>query len=93
MQRNKVSVLSINVINEICAVIAKLTLHYATLLAPVAAVFWIAEGFQPVFVLLIGIVLTIFFPRIATEEIKRSVLSQKIVAIAAMLVGTYLLTI
>lgn len=92
LKENKLSILSINAINEVFAVIAKLTLHFATLLAPLAAVFWIAEGFQPVFVLLFGIILTLFFPKIAREEIKRSSLIQKVGAITAMLIGTYLLT-
>ncbi len=91
LRQNKLSILSINAINEVCAVIAKLTLHFATLLAPLAAVFWIAEGFQPVFVLVFGILLTMFFPHISKEEIKRHVLYQKIAAILAMMLGTYLL--
>ena len=64
---------------------------YATLLAPVALVL-LVHSFQPLFVLGLGIVLTLFFPRVARESLGRRKLLQKGLAIGLMLVGGYLIS-
>ncbi len=64
---------------------------YATLLAPVALVL-LVHSFQPLFVLGLGIVLTLFFPRVARELLGRRKLLQKGLAIGLMLVGGYLIS-
>lgn len=92
IQKNSIGVLSLNGLNEAAALIAQTVLSYTTLLAPVAVVYWISEGFQPFFVFLIGILLTIFFPSIAREKITARHLAQKFLAIAIMVIGLYLLS-
>lgn len=47
---------------------------------------------QPLFVLLLAVILSIFSPKILKEEIGRSALLQKIIAIIIMFVGLYLIT-
>jgi drug/metabolite transporter (DMT)-like permease len=64
---------------------------YATLLAPVALVL-LVSSFQPLFVLALGIVLTLLFPRVGKESLSRMKLLQKGLAIGLMLVGAYLIS-
>ena len=64
---------------------------YATLLAPVALVF-LVNSFQPGFVFALGIVLTLFFPRVAKESLGRMKILQKAAGIGLMLVGGYLIS-
>ena len=65
---------------------------YATLLAPVALVL-VVNSFQPFFVLTLGILLTLFLPRMAKESLNRSKLLQKGAGISLMLAGGYLISI
>jgi hypothetical protein len=63
---------------------------YATLLAPVALVL-LVNSFQSLFVFILGIVLTLFLPRVAKESLGRMKILQKGVGIGFMLVGGYLI--
>jgi hypothetical protein len=60
------------------------------MLAPIALVL-LTDSFQSIFVLVIGIFLTVFFPRISVEKIKARHLWPKIIAICITGLGTYLL--
>lgn len=88
---NKISVLSINFINEILAMLTKISLNLASLLTAVALVFFVAEGFQPFFVLTFGVLLTLFFPKIVQEKLEKKYLVRKILSIIIMFLGVYLL--
>ena len=87
---NKIPAIGLNGLNEIIDVVASLSLRYATLLAPLALV-WTVNGFQPFFVLLYGVILTLFFPQLGRESLLKKHLLQKLVAIAIIFLGTYLL--
>jgi len=89
---NRVPVLSLNTINEILNIIAKIVMNFATLLAPLALV-WVVNGFQPFFVLIFGVIITLFFPYFGKELLVKKHLIQKIVAISIMFVGMYILNI
>jgi len=89
---SKKRIFSINILNEVLGVGASLCFNYATLLAPLALV-TLVNGFQPFFVLLYGVILTIFFPSLGEENLSRKNLSQKIFAISIMFAGSYLLNI
>lgn len=91
MRLNSQVVLSLNAINEICAVSAQLLLNYATLLAPLAMVYWVAEGFQPVFVFLFAMGLATLKAKERKKFFVQKTLLQKSIAIIVMLIGTYLL--
>jgi hypothetical protein len=67
-----------------------LAFAFAYMLAPIALVL-LANSFQPIFVLGIGILLTIFFPKISVEKIEAKNLWQKVIAITITGIGTYLL--
>lgn len=90
IKTNSTTVLTLNGINEIVNIIAKVSFNIASLLAPVTLI-WIVNGFQPFFVFLYGILLTVLFPKISQENITRKVLIQKALAILVMFIGAYLI--
>ncbi len=79
--------ISINVFNEFLQTIATLSFSYAILLAPIALVL-LVDAYQPAFVFLMGIFLTRYFPKIATEKISGQHLVHKILAIAVIAIGS-----
>lgn len=90
MKANSKRILALNVTNESIYMAGNIVVAFAYLMAPISLVL-LAESFQPIFVFLIGILLTIFFPRVATEKIDAKNLSQKLTAIAITGFGTFLL--
>jgi len=90
MKTNKVFVISLNGLNEILNIIAKISFNWASLLTPIT-VTWIVNGFQPFFVFAYGVILTLLFPNIVNENITKKSLVHKILAIAVMFIGTYFL--
>ncbi|MFH1896094.1 MAG: EamA family transporter [bacterium] len=90
IKTNGILALSLNGVNEIVNIIAKVSFNFASLLTPIT-VTWVVNGFQPSFVFAYGIVLTLLFPKIVKEDIRRRSLIQKILAIVVMFVGTYFL--
>lgn len=90
IRENKLPILGLNTFNEIVNVIASLAFKFATLLAPLALV-WTVNGFQPFFVFLYGVLITLFFPQIGTESLIKKHIVQKIVTIVVMFIGTYIL--
>ncbi len=83
-------ILTLNISSELVTTAGNLLASFATLLAPVTIVY-LLESFQPVFVLMLTILGTIFFPKIVTENISNKVLIPKIIAIAIMAAGSYIL--
>jgi hypothetical protein len=69
---------------------ARMSLSYASLLAPLALVTVIANT-SPFFTILLGIVITLIFPSFGGEKIGISHLAQKTSASGLMFLGTYLL--
>jgi len=92
IKNNSGGVIVLNIFNEFLFIMGNLTFSFAYLLAPIALVL-LTESFQPIFVLIIGIFLTVFFPRISVEKIQAKHLWQKIIAIFLTGIGTYLLFI
>lgn len=92
IKKNSKTILSFNLLNEAFYVSGNIIFAFAYIMAPVALVL-LTDSFQPVFVLVIGIFLTIFFPKISIEKIKAKHLLPKIIAICLTGVGTYLLFI
>jgi len=92
IRNNSKAILSLNIANESLYIFGNIAYSVAYLLAPVGLVL-LAESFQPIFVLIIGVFLTIFFPKISTEKIQAKHIWQKIIAICITGIGTYLLFI
>lgn len=91
-KKNSAGIISLNVLNEVIYMIGNAIFAYAYLLAPISLIL-LTNSFQPIFVLAIGILLTIFFPKITVEKIKAKHLWQKLLAILITGVGTYLLLV
>lgn len=87
-KQNRITVISINVLNELLNIIAVMCIRFATLLAPLALV-WLVNGFQPFFVFAYGVILTLFFPNLGSESLIKKHLIQKVLAIIVMFIGTY----
>jgi drug/metabolite transporter (DMT)-like permease len=87
---NSKAILSLNFLNEGLYISGNIVVAFAYMLAPIGLVL-LTESFQPIFVFAIGIILTIFFPKITTEKIHAKHVWQKIIAIIITGIGTYLL--
>lgn len=92
LRENKTSILALNGLNEVLALIGEGSLVFAVLLAPVALV-QVVSGFQPVFVFIYGVILTLFFPNFSTESMTKKHLVQKVLGIAIILLGSILLNL
>ena len=90
IRSNSKVILSINFVNEFLYILGNLAFAFAYMLAPVALVL-LADSFQSVFAIIIGVFLTIFLPKISTEKIQAKYLWPKIIAICITGIGTYLL--
>ncbi|KKR84373.1 MAG: hypothetical protein UU30_C0002G0069 [Candidatus Nomurabacteria bacterium GW2011_GWA2_40_97] len=80
----------VNIMSEILYILGNLANNFATLLAPVAVVL-VVSSYQPLFVFIGGVLLTIFLPKIATERISRKHLFHKLISIIIIIIGSYLL--
>lgn len=91
IKNNSKPILFLNGLNEILFIIGNLILSFSYMLAPVALVL-LVNSFQTIFVLAIGIILTIFLPGVVVEKIHAKHVWQKVIAILITGIGTYLLT-
>ncbi len=78
------------VTNEIIYIAGKMCTFYATTLVAVSLV-TVMAAFQPLFVLLLGLGLTLFFPRIITEDIRRQTFTLKAIATVVVVVGVIIM--
>lgn len=83
-------ILSLNVASELLYIAGNLANNFATLLAPVALVL-VVSSYQPLFVFIGGIFLTVFFPHITMERISRKHILHKFFSILIIIIGSYLL--
>jgi uncharacterized membrane protein len=90
-KQQKVAVVGLIASSKILFSVSEAITLYATLLAPVALVL-LVNSFQHLFVFTFGIVLTLFFPRVAKESLGRMKMLQKGAGIGLMLVGGYLIS-
>jgi len=90
--QNKLPILGLNVFNEIINMAAYFIFRFATLLAPLALVQTVG-GFQPLFIFIYGVILTLFFPNIISENLSLKNIVQKLLAITVMFAGTYIINL
>jgi drug/metabolite transporter (DMT)-like permease len=88
---NTLAVLGLNFFNGLIILTGDIVFFFALLLAPVTLVFAVS-GFQPFFVLIFGIILSLFFPNFGSESLERKVLIQKIIGIAFIVLGSIFLS-
>ncbi len=92
LRTNSKAILSLNVANESLYILGNIASSVAYMLAPIGLVL-LAESYQPLFVLAIGIFLTVFFPSVSAEKIHARHLCPKILAVVITGIGTYMLSI
>jgi len=85
-------IFAVNSLSESISIIGNLLSNYAILLAPVSLVYLVG-CFQPAIVLFMTLFATKYFPNIAKENLKRSILFPKIIAIIIMIIGSIFLFI
>lgn len=90
MRSNSKIIISLNVLNEVLYMVGTMAVAFAAMLAQVGLVL-LTETYQAIFVFVIGIVLTKYFPHISVENITAKHLWQKFFAICVTGLGTYLL--
>ena len=90
-RQQKIAVIGLIALSKTLFSVSEAVTLYATLLAPVALVL-LVNSFQPLFVFALGIVLTLFFPRVAEESLGHLKMLQKGVGIGLLLIGGYLIS-
>lgn len=93
LKMNNWQIVGINIFGEIGQTSAVIINSYALLLAPIALVTLVNYTFQPLFVFILGILITKFFPHIAQEHLTRRHITQKLLSIAIMSIGVYLIMV
>jgi len=89
-KNNKVKIIWLNAISEIVNVVAIIIMNYISILTFV----WLAQlmnWFQPVFVFIYGIILTLLFPKTIKEKYSKIIIIQKIICFSLMVFWLYLL--
>lgn len=89
-RENSRAIMSLNVTTEILYMIGNFVFAFAYMRAPISLVL-LGNSFQPIFVLGIGIFMTVFFPTLSSEKIQAKNLWQKSSAIGITGIGTYIL--
>lgn len=90
IRTNSKGIFSLNILNEGLYMTGNIVVAFAVMLAPVALIL-LGNSFQNIFVLLIGVFLTVFFPKLYKEQIEKKHIIQKLIAILVTAIGTYLL--
>lgn len=90
VRHRSVGVVGLNAGNELLALIANVCQRFAQVLVPVALAQSVL-GFQPVFVLLFGVLFARYFPEVLKEDFSGRVLAQKVVCIALIFAGAILI--
>ncbi|KKU91316.1 MAG: hypothetical protein UY23_C0002G0055 [Candidatus Jorgensenbacteria bacterium GW2011_GWA1_48_11] len=80
---------SILVSNEALYLFARLVGFYAIAIAPAVALASALNGFMPFFSLIYGLILSVWFPYIVKEDIRKSTFLLKLSAIALIFVGVW----
>ncbi len=83
-------IIVLNILNELLYMSGSIVGAYAAMLAPVALVL-LAETFQVFFVLVFGVTLSFFLPKIFNERIEKGTITKKVFAIIITGIGSYIL--
>ena len=90
IRSNAKAVLSVNVLGEAMNVGAKLVATFVGMTLPLAIVS-VLNGFQPVFLFAYGVIITLFLPKLGKENLSSKQVVQKVLAIAIIFIGTFVL--
>ena len=89
-RENSSKMMRLNIASEGLVIAASAVVSFALLMAPIAMVM-LAESFQAILVFVVGLVLTVLFPKLSLENIRISSLAQKFIALGVSGAGTVLL--
>lgn len=92
MKKMPFSVYGLILVDEGFYFLGRIGIRYALTIAPVALVS-VMLGVQPIFVLVYAILLTIFAPKLIKEDISFKTISTKLLFMAVILIGVYLISI
>jgi len=90
ISKSKPKVAGLVVGNELLNTAGIIVSGYASLLAPISLI-GVINGFQPLFVLFLWIIITIFLPKVGKEVIDKNTLIQKVFFILLLIAGAILL--
>lgn len=90
LRTNSKRILSLNVLNEGIYTVGNVVVSFAYLMAPISLVL-LAESYQPIFVFLIGVTLTLWVPKMIGEKLELRHIIHKLVAILITGLGTFVL--
>jgi len=79
--------------NDACWTAAQFCNFVAFSLAPVIALVNVVNGVQPLFVLLLGVSLTLWFPHVVREEIGKGILLVKAASILLLFAGVFCVSV
>lgn len=85
-------IISLNAVNEVINIFAQIIFYSTFTLAPIGLI-WVLNGFQPFFILIFGVFLTVLFPKLIKEDISKKVLYKKAIFIVLLFFGGALLVI
>jgi drug/metabolite transporter (DMT)-like permease len=91
IESNGTKIVILNIFSELIGLVGELAIILAVLYAPIALVQSVT-GVQPLFVLLLGVIITIHFPKFGKEEMSHRHLAQKITGIAIVTAGVIFLS-
>jgi drug/metabolite transporter (DMT)-like permease len=92
LRQSKFNVLGLVALNETASLAAKTATNVASLMVPLALISTV-NGLQPLFVLVYGVLLTLYLPRYGQERLGVTIVFQKVAAMTLMIVGASLLAL
>ncbi|MBI5126699.1 MAG: DMT family transporter [Candidatus Taylorbacteria bacterium] len=87
---NSFPILSLNFLGEVFVLVGNACTAYAFLIVQVGLVL-VVSAYQPLFVFIIGIILTYAFPKILKEDVSPRALVNKGIAVVVIIVGSFLI--
>ncbi len=84
------NVISWNIFNETLNLIARLSANFASLFVPLALIS-LANGAQPFFIVLYGVLIPFIFKHTEKEKFYGKYLTQKVVSLCFMIIGVFIL--
>lgn len=87
VKKNGLLIFWLNITNELCNSFGMVLMTFAGTMVPVALVSFCSQGIQPFMSLLIGAMLTVFFPKIEKENIKRKEIIRRVITVLVCAVG------
>ncbi len=90
---NPNGIIAVNLFSEAITITGNLSLHYATLLVPLALAEVVAEGSQPFFILAISVAISMLYPTLGKERLYYKEMLLKLASIILMLIGIVMINI